>query len=213
MNFRRWPRTDVGTVFLHWVVVIAIGVLLLTGLRFTSDDLHHLWLRDFDQQLWSNDLWEHHMIAGLALTAALGAYASYMSKARLIDRIRLNAARLQGLFGPPKTRGASINVLLLWSFLFATLGACVTGWLAFFDMGGNVLPIHLLCTWVILVFPVLHVLGLLNLGGVPHLIRIFRPKRLEARTDDIDLAHVVSDLLAEKRAAERAAAQKSRRSI
>jgi cytochrome b subunit of formate dehydrogenase len=53
MNFRRWPRTDVGTVFLHWVVVIAIGVLLLTGLRFTSDDLHHLWLRDFDQQLWS----------------------------------------------------------------------------------------------------------------------------------------------------------------
>ncbi|MGO4854058.1 cytochrome b/b6 domain-containing protein [Phaeovulum sp. W22_SRMD_FR3] len=205
MNFRRWPRTDVGTVLLHWVTVAAIVVLMQTGLRFTSDDVHYLWLRDFDAYLGSETLWERHLIAAGVLTLAAVAYALYMSKARLWDRIRLNGARLQGLFGTAKMCWSCINVLLYWAFFIAVLGACATGWLAYYDLGGPLLPLHRLCTWVILAFPVLHLLALLRLAGVPHLLRIFRPKRVEPAADEIDLAHIVSDLLAEKRAAERRA--------
>jgi cytochrome b subunit of formate dehydrogenase len=212
MNFRRWPRTDIGTVLLHWVAVAAIVVLLLTGLRFTSDDVHHLWLRGFDAYLATENLWERHVIAGGALTMTVVGYVIYMSKARLSDRIRLNTARLQGLFGTAKMRWSCINVLICWAFFVAVLGACVTGWLAYYDIGGPVLPLHRLCTWVILAFPVMHLLALLRLGGVPHLVRIFRPKRVEPVADEIDLALIVSDLLAEKRAAERHALGKPEQS-
>ncbi|MEO8241179.1 MAG: cytochrome b/b6 domain-containing protein [bacterium] len=212
MNMGRWPRTDVGTVVLHWVVLIAVVVLLMTGLRFSSDDIHHLWLRDFDAQLWSENLWQLHMIAGYALTVSLVVYANYLARARLFDRIRVNAARMQALFGTPKSRWSSIHVLMSWAFLIAAAAACVTGWLTYYGLAGPAVRIHLLCSWVILTFPVLHVLALLRIGGVPHLARILRPKRTEAAPEEVDLANVVSDLLAEKRAAQRAAAGGSGRS-
>ena len=43
--------------------VAAIVVLVKTGLRFTSDDVHYLWLRDFDACLGTNALRERHLIA------------------------------------------------------------------------------------------------------------------------------------------------------
>ncbi len=213
MNARQWPRTDIGTVLLHWIAVAATVVLILTGLRFASDDIHNVWLRAFDRQLATKDLWFRHMVAGYVFTVVAVGYAIYMSRGRLVDRIRLNAARLQGLFGTPRMRWSCINVLLYWAFLLAALGACITGWLAYYDVGGPVLRIHLLCTWVIVGFPVLHLVALLRLGGIPHIARIFRPKRPAVVAQDIDLAIVVSDLLAEKRAAQKAAATKSERTV
>lgn len=211
MNFRRWPRTDVGTVILHWIAVIAVIVLLLTGLRFASDDVDNVWLRDFDPYLGSENLWYRHMVAGYVLSAVAAGYAIYMSKGRLTDRIRLNAARLQGLFASEKMRWTCINVLLYWLFLVAALGACVTGWLAYYGAGDPVFHIHLLCTWVIIAFVALHLLAHLRLGGLPQVLRILRPKRIEAAPQEVDLAVVVSDLLAERRAAQLAAAAQSKR--
>lgn len=201
MNFPRWPRTDVGTVILHWIVVGATLVLLWTGLRFTADDVHNVWLREYDTLLAGENLWGRHMLAGYVLSAAVIGYAVYMTRARLTERIRLNVARLQGLFGTVKTRWSAINVLLYWAFILATVGACVTGWMAYSGVGGAVLEVHLWCAWVILAFPVLHLAALLRLGGVPHIARIFRPKRIEAGAEEIDFAEIVAELLAEKRAA------------
>jgi cytochrome b subunit of formate dehydrogenase len=208
MNFKRWPRTDVGTVLLHWVVVVSVVVLAGTGLRFASDDLEFRVLRGLDPYLPQNNLWLYHIAAGYVLTISIVAYTSYISKARLADRTRLNAARLQSLVGTAKARWSAINALMVWVFFVAALSACVTGWLAYFGVDGPVLQIHLLCTWVILAFPVLHILGLLRLGGIPHLVRIFRPKRAEAAAEDLDLANVVADLLAERRAARQRASGK-----
>lgn len=211
MNFRRWPRTDIGTVILHWAAVTSVVVLMLTGLRFTSDDMENVWLREFDAYLGTDNLWYRHMVAGYVLTAVMVAYAIYVTKARLTDRIRLNGARLQGLFSSDKMRWAGVNVLLCWTFLFAALGACVTGWLAYYGVDGLVLHIHLICTWVIIGFVALHLLALLRLGGLPQVLRIFRPKRIEAAPVEVDLASVVSDLLAEKRAAQLAASTQTKR--
>jgi cytochrome b subunit of formate dehydrogenase len=206
MNFRRWPRTDAGTVLLHWVVVIATVVLAASGLRFASDDGASKVLRGLDPYLPGNNLWFYHVAAGYVLTIAVVAYASYLAKARLVDRIRLNTARFQSLFGTAKARWSAINAMLCWVFFVATLGSCVTGWLVYFWLGGAALQIHLFCTWIILAFPALHVLGLLRLGGLPHTLRIFRPKRTEPVAEEIDLANVVADLLAERHAAQQRAA-------
>lgn len=198
---RKWPRTDLGTVLLHWLAVVSIATLVVTGLRFTSDDIDHVWLRAFDHQLASENLWYRHMMTGYVLTVIAVGYAVYMVQGGLVDRIRLNAARLQGLFGTRRMRWSCINVLLYWAFLLATVGACVTGWLAYHGAPQPVAEMHLLCTWVIVAFPILHLFALLRLGGLPQILRIFRPKRIEGVAQDVDLAGVVSELLAEKHAA------------
>ncbi|MBV7407797.1 cytochrome b/b6 domain-containing protein [Maritimibacter sp. DP1N21-5] len=198
MSMRRWPRTDIGTVVLHWLVVGAIGVLTWTGLRFAADDVHSEWLRDFDRQLASEDLWVWHIYGGYVLTFAVAAYAVYMIRARLGARIRLDAARLQGLFGTAKQRWSCINVLLCWGLFASVAGVCVTGWLAYHDAGAPVLLVHRWCTWAILGFPLLHVFALIRMGGATQIVRIFRPKRTEVPEEDIDLADLVADLLAQK---------------
>ena len=154
--------------------VAAIVVLVKTGLRFTSDDVHYLWLRDFDAYLGASALWERHLIAAGGLSLLVVAYAIYMSEARVLDLIRLNGARLQGLFGTARMRWSCINLLLYWAFFAAVLGTAVIGWLAYNDIGGPVLPLHRLCTSVILLFPMLHILALLRLTRLPHLLRILR---------------------------------------
>ncbi len=203
MNFKKWPRTDVGTVLLHWAVVGAIVVLALSGLRYISDDGDVAMVREIDAYLPANSVWLIHIGAGYVLTLIMVAYALYISKARLGDRIKLNAARIQGLFGTAKARWSVINIMMIWSFFIAAIGACITGWLAYYGMAGSVLWLHQQCAWAILSFPVLHVLAQLRLGGVPHLIRVVRPKQAEAAAEEIDLANVVADLLAERRAAQR----------
>ncbi|MCB1339455.1 MAG: cytochrome b/b6 domain-containing protein [Maritimibacter sp.] len=208
MTFARWPRTDVGTVLLHWIAVGAIGVLLWTGLRLTADDVHQQWLRDYDGWLAGENLWGRHMLAGYVLSMVVAGYGVYVTRARLGERIRLNLARLQGLFGSVKTRWSAINVLLYWVFILATLGACVTGWMAYHGLGGAVLKVHLWCSWAVLAFPVLHLAALLRLGGIPHIARILRPKRIEPGGEEIDFAEIVAELLAEKRAAAARAAQR-----
>ena len=34
------PRTDVGTIILHWTTAVALIVSLLTGIRIAADDLN-----------------------------------------------------------------------------------------------------------------------------------------------------------------------------
>jgi hypothetical protein len=204
MKDRRWPRTDIGTVVFHWLAVASVAVLLLTGLRFSSDDIHNIWLRTFDQVLASEDVWYRHMIAGYGFTFVAAGYSVYMLKARLFDRIRLNSTRMKDLFGSSQKRWASINVISCWAFLIAAIGACTTGWLAYFGASAQVLYLHRLCTWVIIGFPALHILALAKMGGLAQLSRILRPKHVEPPAAEIDLVEVVADLLEEKRARQNA---------
>ncbi|WP_102225917.1 cytochrome b/b6 domain-containing protein [Acidimangrovimonas sediminis] len=201
MNARPWPRTDIGTVLLHWSVAGATVVLLLTGLRITSDDVGHEWLRALDGVLMSNDLWTRHILAAQVLTAAAVGYAIYLPASRLTGRIHVDRLRLKGLFGTSQTRWSCLNALICWGFLIAASGLIVTGWLAYVGAPEPVLDLHLWCTWAVVAFVPLHLYALLRLGGFRHLARMFRPRRLAAQEGDLDLAVVVSELLAEREAA------------
>ena len=41
-------KTDYGTIILHWVLVGAISVTIVTGLRMATEGPDHLWLNALD---------------------------------------------------------------------------------------------------------------------------------------------------------------------
>src|SRR5262245_22432441 len=72
------PRTDVGTIFLHWATAIAFLVSLFTGVRIAADALHapvSQWLSPILPQ---GEIWTWHFLAGLSLFFCASAYLIYM---------------------------------------------------------------------------------------------------------------------------------------
>src|SRR3954451_23386939 len=69
------PRSDVGTIVLHWATALAFVISLLTGIRiaifgFTLPRLSH-WLSPIAPQ---GEMWTWHFVAGLALFFCSSAY-------------------------------------------------------------------------------------------------------------------------------------------
>ncbi len=72
------PRTDVGTLTLHWVTAIAFLVSLFTGIRIAADALSapvSHWLNPILPQ---GEIWTWHFLAGLTLFFAASAYLVYV---------------------------------------------------------------------------------------------------------------------------------------
>lgn len=196
MKSYRWPKTDLGTVVLHWMAAASLIWLLLTGVRIASDDVGLSWLGALGSLLPVENLWFNHMIGGYILTATIFTYAIYVAKARLFSRIKFDSSRIHGVFVNSRARFACLNILLHWIF-FVTLFACAaTGWVLFAAPNSWALEIHLTCLWILGAFPLLHVLVQLRMGGLPQIARIFRPAPLAAPAPAPDLASVVADLLA-----------------
>ncbi len=171
-------KTDLGTIILHWMLVIALIVAVATGLRITSNDPAWAWLQALDPILPAETVWSYHMLAGLTLFAVSVAYIAYMSQSGLTRRIRPDKARLLGLFGRPQARLGALNIILYW-LLFAMLTVLiVTGCLLYTGYGGLPVTIHRFSTWLILAFPVAHVAVHWAMGGVNQLLRVFRATRL-----------------------------------
>lgn len=203
MRLRRFPKTDLGTVVLHWSCVSLFGILVATGLRIASDEQGFRWLGFLDNTLISEDIWFYHMIAGWGLSAVAIAYAGYISNARLFSRIKLDRIRIIGLFGPLRMRLASLNVLGYWWFFGALITNIITGWMAYFEFREPCLSLHFLSAGFLLVFPVLHVITQMQIGGIRQLLRIFRPTTQISVNPPLDLAGLVAELLEAQQRAER----------
>jgi hypothetical protein len=76
-----WRRSDIGTILLHWLVVITLTISVATGLRIAADEPEHAWLLVFDRLL--PTVWTGHVPAALILCALAAAYAAYLTSARL----------------------------------------------------------------------------------------------------------------------------------
>src|SRR5690349_12867037 len=92
------PRTDIGTAFLHLVLLGSLVVAAGTGLRIASDDPDAIWLSLLDPILPTEHLWFRHLVAGVFMTAALAGYGVYVVRARLTARIRFDAARARAIW-------------------------------------------------------------------------------------------------------------------
>ncbi len=199
---RPWPRTDFGTVLLHWPLAASLVWLSLTGLRIASDDEEFAWLRNLDRILPSRQLWLNHVIAAEVMTGVVVAYVVYIFLARLTSRVKIDRTRLAGLTGTPRARWASINVLICWGLFVSLATSIVTGWLCFVEFDNTVLLLHMYAALVLVLLPVLHVLVHVRIGGLRQLARIVRPSALAIPEEESDLAEIVAQLLAEQKSSE-----------
>src|SRR5215218_5503081 len=85
----RAPRTDIGTILIHWTASIACIITLVTGLRLASDQEFSLVWRALAPILPQGEIWSWHILSGLALSCATTAYILYMHRSGLSQRIAL----------------------------------------------------------------------------------------------------------------------------
>src|SRR3954464_13623954 len=72
------PRTDVGTLLLHWVTAIAFVVSLFTGIRIAADALHPHLSKCLSPVLPPGQIWTFHFYAVLTISFCAAAYFLYM---------------------------------------------------------------------------------------------------------------------------------------
>lgn len=196
MEIRKWPRTDIGTVIIHWTQVVVLFWLIATGLRIASDEPFLRWLSVLDPVLPSHHLWRDHLIGGAVFSAAAMAYAVYLSLAGLSPRIRLDRARLAGLFGTLRQRVQAINAVLLWLFFAGAMALIVSGWfLVFVGDDPMMTRIHLIALVPVVGFVPVHLGIQFAIGGIGQLTRVLRPAPLVQPEAPIDLAALVGELL------------------
>ncbi len=185
-------KTDYGTIVLHWLLVGAVGVAFVSGLRIATETPDRTWLNVFDAILPRANVWTAHIEAAVVLVAVAIAHAVYLLRSGLSRRVRLDEARLRGLFGPKQPRLGALSVLLTWSFFIAIAALIVSGAMLYFGVlaGYEAATVHWYATWVVPAFAVLHILVHVRIGGVSQLFRVFRPERLPpppARLDAVEL--------------------------
>ena len=178
-------------MLLHWCLVVALVVAILTGLRIAAESPDRTWINNFDSILPRQLVWTTHMQSAVGLVAVALAYPIYVALAGLTRRIRFDRVRLAGLLGCRQARCGAINVALYWALYFALLCEMVTGALLYFDYGSSLtITLHWSGMWLIVGCTVGHVLVHWQLGAAPQLLRIVRPMRLQPQPltfDPIDL--------------------------
>src|ERR1700740_3685135 len=89
------PRSDVGTIVLHWATALALIVCLLTGLRVGTfgwvTPRFDMWLSPILPQ---GELWTWHFLSGLGLFFCASAYLIYIYRGGLTPRNALKKLRI-----------------------------------------------------------------------------------------------------------------------
>jgi len=183
----RKRRSDYGTVILHWLLVLALAMAVLTGLRIAGESPEHTWLSALDSVLPHRYVWTEHMQIAVVLIAIAIAYPIYVALAGLSRRIRFDRVRLAGLFGRREARLGAFNIILYWVLYVTFVSEIVTGGLMYFDYAGSVMfSIHWLGMWLILGCAFVHVFVHFQIGGLSQLLRILRPTRLASQISHFD---------------------------
>src|SRR5437016_1571502 len=160
------PRSDVGTVVLHWTVTIAFLVTLFTGIRIATFGSvvprFSQWLAPILPQ---GEMWTWHFFAGLALFFCASAYLLYMMRGGLGPRNALK--RLRALLMPtaPKMRWRAVNVGLHWFVYALILLQTITGVILYLGYGGWWIWVHSIAAVIGLAYIFLHVVTHYFYGG------------------------------------------------
>jgi cytochrome b subunit of formate dehydrogenase len=194
-------KTDYGTIILHWLMVAAIVVAFVTGLRIATEAPDHAWINAIDAVLPRASVWTLHIQAAIVLVGVAIAYAIYLTLSGLDRRVQIDKVRLRGLFGNRQTRWGAIGVMLTWIFFVTMVALIVSGGLIYFGVraGYDVIMVHWYASWVVPAFAGLHILIHFRIGGVAQLLRIFRPERVPPPPPKLDPIELLA-LLAEKSA-------------
>jgi cytochrome b subunit of formate dehydrogenase len=208
---QRVRKTDVGTILLHWILVITLTLSIVTGLRIAMDSPEHSWLVAFDRVLPLYTVWSLHIPAALILIAVSVGYAAYVWRGGLMRRIRLDRMRLSGLLNRSKqVRWGSINIILYWVLFLTMVMEITTGTLLWLGYGRSLwVEMHMWGTWIILGYAAAHIMAHFALGGMNQLARVLRPTRLGPPQKPFDPMEMVEDLLDPENAARSRAERES----
>jgi len=171
-------RSDLGTILLHWTLVIAIFASLLTGLRLSSDAEGAWFSKLFEPVLPQGEIWTWHYLSALFVLALIFSYAAYMTLARLKRRISRKKIVVLTLPASTKLRIAALNVIAYWVLFAAVITLSATGVLLYVGYGGLLVTIHYTAALVVLTYVGVHVVLHYSYGGLGQLLRLFRPQRL-----------------------------------
>ena len=187
------PRTDYGTIIVHWLVVVTLAASLLTGLRIAADSPGTAWLSFLWPILPQGDIWGVHIKSGLALCALAITYAVYIARAGLSRRVRLDRARLSSVARQGRPRWAAVNVVLYWGLFATLLLQIITGTFLYLGHGGRFIQIHLWSAAILVAYPIVHVAAHYAYGGMGQIMRVFRPSRLRPRVAQPSLADTLAE--------------------
>src|SRR3954469_24089998 len=109
------PRTDVGTLVLHWATAITFIVSLFTGLRIASDGQYAVVSKWLSPILPQGEIWTWHFLAGLTLFFCAASYLIYVRRSALANRNALRKTRVMVMPVASKMRYGGLNVLLHWA--------------------------------------------------------------------------------------------------
>jgi hypothetical protein len=188
-------KTDYGTVILHLLLVSALCVAVLSGLRIATESPDRAWINVIDPLLPRSHVWRSHMQAAVVLIAVGIAYAIYLFRASLLRRIRFDRVRALGLIRRSRARWEAINVVLYWGFYATLVQQIVTGGMLYLGYGGSVADeLHWIGMWIILGYVPLHVVTHWQIGGARQLMRIVRPAHLAPPPPPFDPAEMLAML-------------------
>jgi cytochrome b subunit of formate dehydrogenase len=172
------PKTDIGTILLHWTVAIAFIVSLFTGVRIAADALiapvSH-WLVPILPQ---GDMWYWHFYSGLVLFFGASAYVLYVMRSGLIQRNAVKKTRVLAMNAPREMKWAAVNVVLHWAAYGLIALMFATGIMLYLGYGGWWVYVHSTAAFVGLTYIFVHIVAHFMQGGWWQLLRIFNPSRL-----------------------------------
>lgn len=175
------PRSDIGTILLHWTTTIAMVVSLLTGLRISADAEGSIFAKALEPILPQGEIWSVHVISALVLVACVIAYAFYMARSGLKRRISLKRTIVFTVPVAPKLRWGAVNVVLHWVLFAAVMVMLATGIALYLGYGGVWVTVHYIAALVAIGYIGAHLVAHFMFGGLAQWLRLFRPMRL-ART-------------------------------
>jgi hypothetical protein len=103
------------------------------------------------------------------------AYVIYLRRARLTKHIALDKPRVAGLTATGKPRWVAVHIVMTWMLFAALLMQMASGLLLYLGNGGMVVTVHYYGALALLAYPFAHVAVHAAIGGIPQLLRIFRP--------------------------------------
>jgi cytochrome b561 len=174
------PRSDIGTILLHWATAIAFFVNVFTGVRIAADDpgaVVSKWLAPILPQ---GEVWTWHFLSGLALFFCSFAYLFYILRSGLVPRLALKKLRAFLVPQAGTLRYDAFNVVLHWLLYGLMIVLVVTGVLLYLGYGGLVVTIHLVAAFGAIAYTFAHLLSHYLYGGLQQWLRLFRPAALIA---------------------------------
>jgi len=172
------PRTDIGTLLLHWITAIAFFVSLFTGIRIAADALHAPVSKWLSPILPQGEIWTFHFLAGLTLFFCAAAYFVYMRRAALFSRNAFKKTRVMVMPVATKMRFGGLNVALHWAAYLIVGVMTVTGIFLYLGHGGWLLQIHSYVAFIGVAYIFIHALAHYLYGGWWQVFRVFRPAQL-----------------------------------